>query len=126
MKYFDIGFDGYWNNIYHRFTNYAHVFLGVSIFLLCYFIFRLIMRRVNANSKVYSILNLSDKYSFDIFFVHPFFISGSLAVTRFVDNKVLASILAIILSIIMAISFHSFDKGLWFIIGSIFRPSHQN
>lgn len=122
VKYCDIGFDGYWNTIYLRFTNYAHVLLGISVFLTCYFLFSLVTKQKGCEIKKNKLLDLSDKYSFDVFFVHPFFISGALSVTHFINNKIGGSIVAIAISIVAAIVFHWFDKGLWSTVAHILHP----
>lgn len=67
-------------------------------------------------SKIRDLLNQSDKYSFDIYLVHPFFISGALAITQWVVNKYVASFIAILASIVTAILFHYFDKKIWLVI----------
>ena len=119
MKYCDIRIDGYWNTIYQRFTNYAHVLLGISVFLICYLLFSLFSSQRKCEIKRYPLLDISDKYSFDIFFVHPFFISGALSVRRFTNVKFLASIIALSISIAAAIILHWFDKGLWLTVAHI-------
>ena len=85
----------------------------ICVFLYDYINNRLI-KKTNSEKDLFSkLLNKSDKYSFDIFFIHPFFISGAFKIINYIENRLLASLIAIVLSFVASIAFHYFDMGVW-------------
>lgn len=64
--------------------NYNHVMLGVLIFLLC----KAICQRHNMN-RIKSILDLSDKYSYEVYLVHQFVVLGPFSLMGVTQNVVL-------------------------------------
>ena len=52
------------------FFDYSHMLLGVSIFFVIYWICK------NINLQQSKLLNFSDKYSFEVYIVHQFYILG--------------------------------------------------
>ena len=119
VKLKGIEFQGSYDLIYQRLTNYSHLLLGCGVFIICTWFYKALTNlKISATtrSKTRNFLNQSDKYSFDIFLVHPFFISGALAITQWIVNKYVASFIAILASIITAILFHYFDKKIWLAI----------
>lgn len=71
--------------LYRRFCNFAHVFLGVALFIA----FKSIFSRAFKNGYPDSIKKLclySDKYSYDIYLVHQFVILGPFSLMKFTNN----------------------------------------
>ena len=58
-----------------QFEKYAHVMLGVMIFLVLYRLFR--------NAKRNIVVELSDKYSYYVYLVHHIFILGPFTILGF-------------------------------------------
>ncbi len=63
------------------FCNYSHVFLGASLFVILRYVFR--------NAGDCTLLRLSDRYSYEVYLVHQFFILGPLSLMSITENKVL-------------------------------------
>lgn len=59
---------------YSLFCDYAHFLLGVGLFILLRFFFQ--------NAKENKLLRFSDKYSYEVYLVHQFFILGPLSLMR--------------------------------------------
>lgn len=59
--------------LYNIFCSYAHVVLGVTIFLLLY----KLLEKLHFD-KSFRLVELSDKYSYDVYLVHHIFILGAL------------------------------------------------
>lgn len=57
--------------IFTTFCNYSHMLLGISLFLIFKFLFK--------NIKENKLLSFSDKYSYEIYLVHQFFILGPIS-----------------------------------------------
>lgn len=79
---------------YTIFCNYAHAFLGVSIFILLKYLLR--------NMKSNYILRLSDKYSYEIYLGHQFYILGPLSLMQITSNVILNTIIVLIAIIVTA------------------------
>lgn len=82
----------------HYYSSYAHVFLGVAIFLAIYCSFE---KRKYALKGVEPILRFSDKYSYDIYLVHLLFIMGPFNMEEVTSYQVL-NILLILCCIILS------------------------
>lgn len=67
--------EGILANLYIRFSNYAHVALGVALFLLFKLCFAKVFKKGYPNF-VKTICSYSDKYSYDVYLVHQFVILG--------------------------------------------------
>lgn len=75
--------------------DYSHMLLGMSLFLIMYWGCKKI------NLKQCNLLNFSDKYSFEIYIVHQFYILGLFSMMNLTSNLVL-NILVIIVSIVIS------------------------
>lgn len=65
--------------LYDKFCDYNHVFLGISIFYLLYFLFG----KLDYENKILQILcESSDKLSYECYLVHQFFILGPLSLMK--------------------------------------------
>ena len=86
--------------LYSKWCNYAHVFLGI----LCVLIFRKLYFSLKLKSTfVNSMLDLSDKYSYDIYIVHQIYILGPLSIFNIIESKITATLVIILLIIISSI-----------------------
>lgn len=65
-------FTGIVNTIYSYYRNYSHVLLGVFLFLLMMTCFD----RMHFSSNMVKVLDVADKYSYETYLVHQFFILG--------------------------------------------------
>lgn len=82
--------------LFNCYVNYSKMFLGLTIFLLSY----RILSKFNLPRHYSRLLNLSDKYSFEIYIVHQYFILGACSLLK-VDisaMKYLILVIAIIVS----------------------------
>jgi peptidoglycan/LPS O-acetylase OafA/YrhL len=89
-------------SLYGRFCNYAHVFLGVALFIA----FKATFSRVFKNGYPNSIKKLclcSDKYSYDVYLVHQFVILGPFSLMKFTHNIVLNIVLIMTIIVVGAI-----------------------
>ncbi len=75
------------------FCDYSHVLLGASLFV--------ILRHVFRNAKDCTILRISDRYSYEVYLVHQFFILGPLSLMSITESKVL-NLLLVFTSIIIS------------------------
>jgi peptidoglycan/LPS O-acetylase OafA/YrhL len=82
---------------YNDFCSYAHVSLGISIFLVLY----ILLGYINFG-KFKIILSLSDQYSYEIYLVHQIFILGPFCLEKFTSYIVINIILICI--VILALS----------------------
>lgn len=85
-------------NRYIYFQNYGHVFLGIALVLLIRFIYH----RIRYSSEKHHILDWSDKYSYDVYLVHHVFVQSAFACVGFIDNRLIALPLAIILTVLFS------------------------
>lgn len=96
------------NLIFDLFTKYAHGFLGVSIFLVLYGVFRSV--------KGNAVLRFSDRYSYYIYLVHQIFILGPMSLMTLVSDRVVN--MAIICSCIL-VAGYCLEKETLFINSTI-------
>ena len=90
-------FSGIWSTVYSYYQNYSHVLLGVSLFLIMMTTFD----KIRYSDKFVRILNVSDKYSYETYLVHQFFILGPfslMALTPIMPINVLIIIGCIIIA----------------------------
>lgn len=90
-------FSGLLGTVYSYYQNYSHVLLGVSLFLIMMTCFD----RMHFSDKFVKMLNTSDKYSYETYLVHQFFILGPfslMAITPIVPVNILIIIGCIIIS----------------------------
>ncbi|HBA69387.1 MAG TPA: hypothetical protein DCZ40_08530, partial [Lachnospiraceae bacterium] len=92
-----IKFSGLFNTIYHAGRKYNHVLLGVGIYLLLYEVFN----RIHFKKLSTHILEIADKYSYEIYLVHQFFILGPLSLMQ-LTSCIPLNILIVIMCIVMA------------------------
>lgn len=81
---------------YYRFCNFAHVALGVSLFIIFKAVFSVIFKNGYPN-LIKKICGYSDKYSYDVYLVHQFVILGPFSLMH------LTEMIGINLVLIMAI-----------------------
>lgn len=95
-------------SIYGILANYGHVFLGIATVMLIRFVFHKIVR--SAKSHNHPLLDLSDKYSYDLYLVHLIFVNSAFGCVEFISNRLIALPLAVLLSILFSIIlFHVSD-----------------
>lgn len=93
-------------DLYETVCDYGHVFLGIVLVFIARFIYKYVISRITDNHRV---LGWSDKYSYDVYLVHSIFIMSPYACSEFIENPVIAIIIAVLLTIIasMALRFIS-------------------
>lgn len=82
---------GLYSHLYERFTNYAHVLLGITLV----FLLRLVYIKNPIHSENHSILKWSDKYSYYIYLVHQIFILGCFSICALIHIPVLAIVVSV-------------------------------
>lgn len=98
--------DGIAASLYGRFCNYAHVFLGVALFIVFKYIFFSVLKN-GCPSSIKKLCLYSDKYSYDIYLVHQFIILGPFSLMNLTNNIVLNLVL-IMAIIVVSSTFVSF------------------
>lgn len=89
------------NPLYMTWSDYNHVWLGFLLFLVIRLFFSRI--RMNNNHVVLSILDFSDKYSYECFLVHQFMILGPLSLMEITGIYGLNIVIVILLIIMLAL-----------------------
>ena len=89
------------NSVFNTFSSYAHLFLGVMLFVVMYFLFN----KLFAKNKgiLNKILDLSDKYSYDVYLVHQFFILGPLSLMGITQYQGINILIICVIIILFAI-----------------------
>ena len=90
-----IAHTSFWS--YDYFCDYNHIFLGVFLFLLL----KTMFDRILFSEKLKQVLNLADKYSYETYLVHQFYILGPftlMALTPMVGLNIVMIIVCIVLS----------------------------
>ncbi len=77
--------DGITASLYGIFCNFAHVFLGVALFIVFKSIFSRAFKKGYPNS-IKKLCIYSDKYSYDVYLVHQFVILGPFSLMKFTNN----------------------------------------
>lgn len=90
--YKDMHFEGVFGSAYNELCHYGHVFLALGIFIVVMQIFS----KLNISNTLKKILNISDKYSYDIFLVHPVFIWSGISPLRQINSPWLAIVVLIL------------------------------
>lgn len=72
-------------SLYGRFCNYAHVLLGVALFIVLKFVFSIVFKTGYPNA-IKKICFYSNKYSYDIYLVHFFVILGPFSLMEFTKS----------------------------------------
>lgn len=80
---------------YSVFTGWAHIFLGSSLFM--------ISLKVFAHMGAHKVLDFTDKYSYEIYLVHQFFILGPLSLMAFSDYLVVNLLLIVFVTVLLGI-----------------------
>lgn len=93
---------------YLMFCRYGHVFLGISIL----FIIRALYNKFAKSRTKHVFLDLSDKYSYDIYLVHQIFLLGPFACVEYINNRLIAIPVAMILIAISAFILRQFSNGI--------------
>lgn len=83
---------GIFTDYYYRFCNYAHVLLGISIFLLLH----TALRGVRF-ARVPVLLRLSDRYAFDIYIAHQIYVQGTLNLQQLTPSPLLNGVIILVL-----------------------------
>lgn len=92
-------------HFYVLFVNYSKMFLGVTLFLLLQKVFRHIPLE-----KMYVVLDISDKYSYDVYIVHQFFILGSCSILSMPYFGALKGIVLIAIIAVVSVLLHWTSK----------------
>lgn len=87
-------------SLYGIFCDFAHVFLGVALFIGFKFIFSKVFKRGYPNS-IKKLCLYSDMYSYDVYLVHQFVILGPFSLME-VTNNIGLNIVLILTTIIVA------------------------
>lgn len=88
---------------YSRFRNYAHVLLGTAIFILLKSLFSKIILKNGFMRPVKTVCNYSDKFSYDIYLTHMFFISGPFSLLNLTPMRPINICLIIVCTVISAV-----------------------
>lgn len=81
--------------------NYGHVLLSIVIVYMLKKIWS--PKAIVRNKYVKNFLNLSDRYSYDVYLVHHILVLGTYSVFNFIDNIVIGLLIATTITIIWAI-----------------------
>lgn len=98
-----------WNikdlGIWKVYSDYVHVFLGVTLVILI----RLAFSKIK-ECRVLNLLKWSDKYSYDVYLVHHIFIQSPVACDNYISDKIIATFIAIIMTIVCAMILNCLSK----------------
>lgn len=108
----EIIFTGAKLKLFEMFCDYAHVALGCSIFILIQAVYQGVLKGRKQIKFVGYVLKLSDKYSYDIYLTHQFFILGSFSLMMFTTNKTVNILIILLLVIITSIIVNAISKML--------------
>lgn len=108
ISYFsDLKFIGAYELLFTKWCNYAHVLLGIVLVMLIIKIFNKINYKPSILTKI---LKLSDKYSYDIYIVHQFFILGEYSILKFCNSKIIGIVIVVIITILSAVLLNYISK----------------
>lgn len=88
----DFSWPGIFERFYWDFTSYAHVALGVALFLLLHQVFALI----KGNRLLGKMCKLSDKYSYEVYLVHHMFILTPFSIMGLTEYKAVNILLVLV------------------------------
>lgn len=97
-----IEFGGAIASIYLRFCNFAHVFLGVSLFIVLKFVFSRIFAK-GYPDFLQKLCSYSDKYSYDIYLVHQFVILGPFSLMAVTGSVFLNLVIILAIAVVGAV-----------------------
>ncbi len=90
-----------------KFHDFGHVLLGTFLCILLAQIFRWIFKNENKTPRfIISFLDLSDKYSYDIYLIHQVFILGAFSLYSVIESVWIATIAVVVCTIVAAIILH--------------------
>lgn len=87
---------------YESFVSYGHVFLGIAMVLCIRSIYSNLFKIISRTQK-HTILNWSDKYSYDIYLVHHVFVQSAFGCVEFISNRWIAIPLAIVFTLFSSV-----------------------
>ena len=96
-------FNGTAASVYGKLCSYAHVFLGVALFITLKFVFSRVLMN-GCPDSIKSVCLYTDKYSYDVYLVHQFFIHGPLSLMAFTSNTVLNMGLIMVIILFCAVA----------------------
>ncbi len=88
-----------WRPFYYPMCDYGHVFLGVALFCSG----RVLLRPFCNINLIQRILRLSDRYSYQIYLTHHFFILGPLSLMALTANSYVNVVLIPLLTVLTAV-----------------------
>lgn len=88
-----------WRPFYYPMCDYGHVFLGVALFCLG----RVMLHPVCQFRLIQPILQLSDRYSYQIYLTHHFFILGPLSLMALTANSWFNVLIILALTVLTAV-----------------------
>ena len=112
VKYFsNISFAGWEDLVFRALCRYAHMFLGVAIFLLLYGKFH--------GCRYSCLLRLSDRYSYSVYLVHQLFILSPLSLMSFTNLKLVNWGLVIVCILFSSFLLYQLSKFLERTVSSV-------
>ncbi len=99
---------GFLGRNYSIIKQYGHVFLGITLFI----ILRLAYTKVFIKHEKHSILDWSDRYSYDVYLTHHIFVQSAFGVVEFITNRWIALPLAIGFTCLASMGLHWISFGL--------------
>lgn len=107
-----ISFEGIYNDLFCIFENYNHAFLGIFLFLLMEQVFK--NHQFGEQSK--RTLDITDKYSYETYLVHQFFILGPLSLMELTSFFILNIVIIFVGIAVMAWILQKAEKKVLAII----------
>ena len=95
------------NTYYRLWCNFNHVWLGITIFIVLRWVFIKNGIAKTENKVLLSVLNVSDKYSYEAYLVHQFIILGPLSLMTLTKYAVVNIFIIVLLICVMAFSLKS-------------------
>lgn len=101
-EYLPIYTNGIKNILCNYFINYSRVVFALAIFFLLLFV----TKKINWNNSLGRFLEMSDKYSYDVYIVHMIYVKGILSVLDITGNYILNVCLMLVLTVLSAVILH--------------------
>lgn len=89
-------------DMYVEWQTFNHVLMGMGLFIVFSSIYKL-FNRFSKKNLCSAFLDMSDRYSYNIYIVHQIFILGAFSLYAVLDNVVIATILVFVASIMSAV-----------------------
>lgn len=102
---FKIGLPGFFGFLYTRFRDYAHVTLGIALFLIFKAVFNRIFRSGYPRA-VQTISNTSDKLSYDVYLVHQIIILGPFSLMALTQSATINVLIILAIIVVSAVLVH--------------------